>query len=107
MTALTVKTLEVTAQEENGTESNQYKFLAYEFPNGLIQCNSDYSNDWYFCNREEIQPNGMAYIVEVKELDKTCEWELLDLAKSLAGSSNEFSYDDSIKKGWELIKSSR
>ncbi len=86
-------------------DNDQYP--VYELESGLILVSSDITNDWFFCSQNEIVGNGYDVFEYCEETGETVEFTLYELAQSLAGSTNEFCYDEAIKKGWDLIKSSR
>ena len=88
----------VTAQEtsfdmEGAPISSLYDFTVFEFENGLILVPSDSTNDWFFENRDLIEANGCAEVLEVESTDTVIEWDLSDLAESIKGAQSEFGSD--------------
>lgn len=100
MEAMKVRKLIVTCTNDKG----DYEFECLMLPNGAIVVYGDTTNDWYFENKNRIQANGDALVVEIVETDDFYDLEPLFVAKSLRGSTLEFGYDEGIKAAWLAVK---
>lgn len=101
---LSAKILQVTAKELN--EDSQYSFDVYEFSNGLILVFGETTNDWFFEDREAIEPCGTAVIASIEETDQIKEFTAESLFKSVQGSMGEFGIDSVPAKHCELWRKS-
>ena len=89
MTNFTAKKLEITAQELNHPDQ-QYTFVAYEFENGLILVPGDSTPDWFFNNRDEIQPSGNAVVDSIAEAGVEVTFTTEELQESLEAYVKEY-----------------
>jgi len=80
----------VTAQDPNDQEDSAYDFPVWEFESGLILVIGDYTNDWFFDCRNEIEANGLDQVIALTETEETSEWSLEALQESIKGSLAEF-----------------
>lgn len=98
----TVKVLEVTAQELD-EKGSQYTFEALELENGVILIPGESTNDWFFENRDSIEPSGTATTVSVEDSGETRIWTVKELKTSIEGSISEFGEDEATAKALELL----
>ena len=101
---LTAKVLRVNAKELNG--DSEYSFNVYEFSNGLILVYRETTNDWFFENRDAVEPYGTAVVTSIEETDETEEFTPKSLLKSVQGSISEFGVDSVPAKHCELWRKS-
>jgi len=80
----------VTAQEPDNEGGSTYDFPVWEFESGLILVIGDYTNDWFFDCRDEIEANGLAQVIAVTETKETSEWSLEALQESIQLSLDDF-----------------
>jgi len=82
----------VTATEKDSglLEEFTYEFPVYEFEDGLILVIGEDTHDWFFEDRESIEANGCAQVIDVAESSETIDWSLEDLQEAIEGSLSEF-----------------
>ena len=85
---LQAKTLIVNCRELN--DPYEFNFKAYEFSNGLILVESNTTNDWFFANRDLIEPCGTAVVTSIEDGGTEMEFTTESLLKSIQGAISEF-----------------
>lgn len=105
---LLARTLTVYCRELNrdpgSNYSDRYTFKAYEFiDNGLIMVEGETTNDWFFEDADQIEPNGTAIVTSI-EVDENppVEFTPKRLLESIQGSISEFGIESVPAKHAEL-----
>lgn len=100
MTVFEAKVIEVSVQElSRGDDSIfDYTFIAYEFPNGVVMVPGETTNDWFFEDRDSIEPNGNGVVTGVSESGRTVPFSAGELEHSIQCSISEFGEDAGTAK---------
>jgi hypothetical protein len=80
----------LTAEEDDGST---YDFEAYELPTGECVVHYEGSHDAWWPTRNDIEANGTAFVVEVKDDNKSIEWTRTILSRSVSGSAREYALE--------------
>ncbi|MGL5059909.1 MAG: hypothetical protein ACRC62_07990 [Microcoleus sp.] len=101
MKTLIAKKLTVSVKSPEGESGQDFEVL--EFENGLILVAGCNTNDWYFEDRDSIEPCGLDIVSAVGETEETEEWTQKELQQSYMGSLREFGGDPAHVKILALL----
>jgi hypothetical protein len=112
MKTLIAKKLIVTIQETEdcdtlSSNSRVFQIECWEFPNKLLLMYDGYDANCFVLNKDKISLDSHQKIQCIEETSETFSYTALLFAEVLKDATLSYGYDDSIKKGWELIKTSR
>ena len=106
MATIQAKIVEVNYHESQHGESPEYlSFTAHQFSDGNVLV-LDPNNYDYFSDVNDAVP-GLGILDSVSDTGKTLEYEPIELARIASDHVKAFSYCDSVKSIWSLIKNAK
>ena len=83
----------INISEVNCGDKELSSFPAWLLPNGAVWVDGESTNDWFFNDIDEIEPCGVAIVIDVTVTDVTIKRSLAQLREAAEGSVSEFSYE--------------